>query len=565
VSGLISRAADASCILVSFGEAQQIYTKSSRLKIVGRFLRAVASILLMAGCQQKVESISAVSNDSNQTLRRGLGGEPSSLDPSSAPDTYSSEVLADVYEGLTMESADGTVVPGVAMSWTVDSGGTKYVFHLRPDARWSNGTSVRAQDFVNAWRRVVDPKTASPVADNLLIIRGAEEIIAGKAGLDSLSVFAPKDDLLEVTLTRPAPYFPQLLTHYSTFPVFSESAAKTHDPKTWISNGPYVLSSWIPGGTIQLSKNPSYWDRSRVGIQNVIYLPLSNENAEWLRYRAGELDVTESVPVSALPIIQKERASELHVTPFLGTLYYAFNLHSGPFKNNLALRKALTMAIDRRAILKALQPFGQEPAFGFVPKGTANYQPQPWDWAEEADSVRLAEARALFAKAGYSRPVPLHLKILFNSSPGIKQMAVAVAGMWRDTLGVETDIEDEEYRVFLESRKDFSRWNVVRLAWLADYNDAASFLETFHTGSANDDSGYSNPRFDELTDEASRTADEQRRREILESAERTMLEDYPIVPIYFFSSKRLFQPYVHGATPNSLNRLYSKYLTIEPH
>jgi len=263
------------------------------------------------------------------------------------------------------------------MTWTVDSGGTRYVFHLRPDARWSNGAPVRAQDFVNAWRRVVDPKTASPVADNLRIVRGAEDIIAGKSPADSLAVSAPSDDRLEVTLIRPAPYFPQLLTHYSTFPVYSESAAKSHDAKTWVSNGPYVLSNWVPGGLIQLSKNLSYWDRPHVGIRNIVYVPLSDESAEWLQYRAGALDVTQSVPLAALPIIQKERASELHVAPFLGTLYYAFNLHSGPFKGNLALRKALTMAVDRRAILKALQPFGQEPAFGFVPPRRAPQTPPP--------------------------------------------------------------------------------------------------------------------------------------------------------------------------------------------
>jgi oligopeptide transport system substrate-binding protein len=421
------------------------------------------------------------------------------------------------------------------------------------------------KSFVNAWRRVVDTKQASPVADDLRVILGAQDIIAGRAIPSSLGVSAPRDDVLVVVLTRPAPYFPQLLTHYSTYPVYSKSSARSHDSRTWVSNGPYVLSSWTPGGTLQLLKNQSYWDRDHVGITNVVYVPLPDENVEWLRYRAGELDLTQSVPAGALASIREERPRELHVAPFLGTLYYAFNLRAAPFKNNVELRKALVMAVDRRAILRAIQPFGQQPAFGLVPPGTWNYKPQSWGWAGSPDATRIAEAEQLYGKAGFSRQTPLHLKLLFNSNSGTKQMAIAIAAMWKETLGIETELIDEEYRVFLDSRKDSSRWDVVRLAWVADYNDAGSFLDTFRTGSPNDDSGYDNPRFNALIDEAENTADVQKRREILESAERTMLADYPVIPIYFFSSKRLFKPYVRGETSNPLNRLYSKHLKIEAH
>jgi oligopeptide transport system substrate-binding protein len=498
-------------------------------------------------------------------LRRGLGGEPGTLDPGAAADSFSLEVLGDLYEGLTAESADGTVVPAVAASWSVDPTGTRYEFYIRHDARWSNGAPVRAQDFVNAWRRVVDPKQASPVADNLRVIAGAQDIIAGRAIPSLLRVSAPRDDVLVVVLARPAPYFPELLSHYSTFPVFSESAAKSHESKTWVSNGAYVLTSWTPGGTLQLSKNPSYWDRDHVRITNVVYVPLSDENAEWLRYRAGELDLTQSVPAAALASIRKERPTELHLAPFLGTMYYALNLRTAPFKNDVDLRKALAMAINRRAILATILPFGQKPAFGFVPNGTWNYQPQSWDWADAPDATRIGDAKRLYAKSGYSRQAPLRLKLLFNSNPSIKQIAIATAAMWKETLGIETELIDEEYRVFLDSRQDFSRWDVVRLAWVADYNDAGSFLDTLRSGSTNNDSGYDNPQFNALIDQAERTADTQKRREILESAERTMLADYPVVPIYFYSSKRLFKPYLRGETANPLNRLYSKHLKIEAH
>jgi oligopeptide transport system substrate-binding protein len=527
---------------------------------------ACTAIALGSGCNpQHRQPAQPSSLGDTVTLRRGIGGEPGTLDPGAAADSFSLEVLGDLYEGLTAESPDGTVVPGVAASWTVDATGTRYEFYLRHDARWSNGAPVRAQDFVNAWRRVVDPKQASPVADDLRIIVGAEAIIAGRADLRSLGISAPQDDVLAVLLARPAPYFLQLLTHYSTFPIFSESAAKSHDASTWVSNGAYVLSSWTPGGTLQLSKNPSYWDRNRVQITNVIYVPLPDENAEWLRYRTGELDLTQSVPAAALAAIRKESPGELHIAPFLGTMYYAFNLRAAPFKNNVDLRKALVMAVDRRAILTSILPFGQEPAYGFVPPGTWNYEPQSWNWSDAPDAKRIGEAQQLYAKAGYSQKAPIHLKLLFNSNPNIKQLAIAVAAMWKETLGVETELIDEEYRVFLDTRRDSSRWDVVRLAWVADYNDAGSFLDTFRSDSANDDSGYSNPQFNALVVEAERTADIQKRREILESAERTMLADYPVIPIFFYSSKRLFKPYIRGETPNPLNRLYSKHLMIEAH
>jgi ABC-type oligopeptide transport system substrate-binding subunit len=521
---------------------------------------------LGSGCHAKQgTTVQRSPLDGTQTLRRGLGGEPGSLDPGAAADSYSSEVLGDLYEGLTAETSDGAIVPAVAASWAVDSSGTRYEFHLRHEARWSNGAAVRAKDFVSAWRRVVDPKRASPVADDLRVVSGAQDIIAGHANVSSLGVSAPSDDVLVVVLTRPAAYFPQLLAHYSTFPVYSESAARSHDSSTWVSNGPYVLSSWTPGGTLQLLKNSSYWDRDHVEITNVVYVPLPDENAEWLRYRAGELDLTQSVPAAALTSIHEERPKELHVAPFLGTLYYAFNLRTSLFKNNVALRKALVMAIDRRAILRSIQPFGQEPAFGFVPPGAWNYTPQTWDWGGTPDAVRIAEAKELYAKAGFSRQRSLHLKLLFKSSSSTKQMAIAIAAMWKEILGVETELIDEEYRVFLDSRKDSSRWDIVRLAWIADYNDASSFLDTFRTGSPNDDSGYDNPRFNALLDQAENTADVQKRREMLELAERTMLEDYPVIPIYFFSSKRLFKPYVRGESSNPLNRLYSRHLKIDPH
>ena len=529
---------------------------------------AIGLLSLMAGqgCDSATNpSPDSPHNSKDAVLRRGIGGEPASLDPGEAADIFSFEVIRDLYEGLATERPDGTVVPGAAANWTTDTTGTTYTFKLRADANWSNGMRVRAVDFVEAWRRVVDPRRASPVADTLRSIEGAAAIIAGKLPPSSLGVRAEGDDVLVVKLERPAPFFPQILTHSATFPVYSEDTAKSHNPKNWVSNGPYVLSNWTPGSSITLKRNLSYWDRTNVRIPEVEYVPIPDENAEYRQYRAGQLDVTQSVPSSALNSIRAERPKELFVAPFLATAYYALNLNSPYFAKNLNLRKSLAFAIDRRALEATILPFGQRPAYGFVPPGTWNYESQSWEWQDLPDSERIQEARRLYALAGFTANHPLHLRVLFNSNNSIKQVAIAIASMWKQILGVDTDLMDEEYRVFLDSRRDTSRWEIARLGWTADYNDAGNFLDTLRSRSPNNDARYYRPEYDELLDRAASTVDAADRRQLLQSAEKMMLSDYPILPIYFFSSKRLIKPYITGPTSNPLNRLYSKHLTIIGH
>jgi oligopeptide transport system substrate-binding protein len=532
-------------------------TKASVLGAIGLTLLTV-----LASCDQHADHSTEFSKFG--VLRRGLGGDPASLDPAGATDTFSTQVLQDLYEGLTTESPTGDVLPGVASSWSLDGTGTQYTFQLRPNARWSNGKPVRAQEFVTAWRRVVDPKQGSPVSDDLRLIAGATEIIAGHSPPTALGVFAPNDNVLVVKLVQPAPYFPQLLTHSATFPIYSDASARAHDPSAWISNGPYVLSAWEPATRVALSKNESYWDRTHVHIPRIEYHVTPDQNSQLAGYRAGQIDITDTVPSNAIPSLRSQGAKELVIAPYLATAYYALNLSAPPFASNLKLRKALAMAVDRQRLVTALA-FGQAGAFGFVPPGTWNYDPQPWQWKDLNDADRVAEAKRLYAEAGYSANVPLRLRLLFNTSPAIKQTAIIVAAMWKEELGIDTELIDEEYRVYLESRHDRKRWEVVRLGWIADYNDATNFLNIFREGSANNDSGYANTSFEQLLNEAAHSTDPQVRRGQLELAERVMLGDYPVIPLYFFVSKRLVKPYVIGVQPNPLDRIPSKGLTIIPH
>ena len=518
--------------------------------------------LVVSACDQ--HGTLSTGRDSDVILRRGISGEPSSLDPATATDTFSSQVIQDLYEGLTSESPSGEVVPGVASSWTVDSTGTQYSFNLRPTARWSNGNPVRAQDFVIAWQRVLDPKQGSPFANDLRLIVGAAAIIAGRSSPSSLGVVAVSDNLLVVKLEQPVPYFPELLSHPATFPIFSDSIARTHDPNKWISNGPYVLSGWQIGTRLELTRNTSYWDLPNVHIKRVQYQIAPDQNSQFAAYRAGQIDMTDTVPPNAIPLVRTDYPNEIVIAPILTTAFYALNLMGKPFSGNLKLRKALAMAIDRQRLVDALA-LGQVAAYGFVPPGTWNYELQHWDWNKLGDSDRIAEAKRLYKESGYSLDTPFHLRLLFNSNPAIKQTAIMIAAMWKEELGIETEFIGEEFRVFLESRHDKKKWDVARLAWSADYNDASSLLDGFRMNAPSNDSEYNNPSYDKLLNEASNTANPETRRSLLQTAERILLADYPSIPLYFFVSKRLVKPYVVGVKPNPLNRVATKALTVLPH
>lgn len=515
------------------------------------------------GCSQNASPTTA-KGGSSSVLRRGLLGEPASLDPAGAIDNFSTQVLQDLYEGLTRESQTGEVAPGVASSWTVDPSGKKYTFIIRPNARWSNGKPVRAQDFVAAWQRVLNPKTGSQVSDILRPIAGAAAIIAGQSPVTSLGVIAAGDTELIVNLEHPAPYFPQLLAHSAAFPIYSDSSARTHDPGAWISNGPYVLSAWNPGSSLKLMRNTAYWDTPNVGIREVQYVVAPDQNAQYAAYRAGQLDMTDTIPANAIATLREEHSTELVIAPYLATAYYELNLAEKPFADNQKLRVALAMSIDRQRLVTALG-LGQLAAYGLVPPGTWNYESQQWRWSNLTDSERIAEAQKNYREAGYSKDAPFHLRLLFNSNPVIKRTAIVTAAMWKEVLGIDTELVDEEFRVFLQSRQDRKRWDVVRSAWTADYNDASSFLDVFRKNSLNNNSSFKNPLFDRLLNESSLVSGSDARRGLMQSSERILLDDYAVIPLYFFVSKRLVKPYVLGVAPNPLDRVATKALHILAH
>jgi oligopeptide transport system substrate-binding protein len=482
-------------------------------------------------------------------LRRGNSVEPETLDPHRARGVSAANVLRDLYEGLTTESAAGALEPGVAEGWDTSADGRTWTFRLRPDARWSSGEPLTAQDFVESWRRLRAPGTASPNAQLLASVEDAQAADAAT---------------LQLRLRAPTPQLPALLSHPAAFPVHaSNRGGAAFAPGTLVGNGAYRLAGWVAHAQIALERNAHYRDAANVAIDRIVFYPTESAGAELKRYRAGELEWTDTIPVSQARWIREHLGSELHVMPYLGTYFYGFNLTRPPFKDNPALRRALALAVDRETLVASILGTGETPAYSWVPPGTAGYAPQRPDWAGWPAERRLAEARRLYAEAGYSAAQPLEVELRYNTGDNHKRVALAVAWMWRQALGVRTRLVNEEYKVFLQNRRSRLHTQLFRADWIGDYDDAMTFAGRMRSGSGLDDTGWANARYDALVDEAAAEPDAARRRALLEEAERVLLEDLPVLPLYFYVSKHLVKPWVTGWQPNIMDHHYSRHFRIE--
>jgi oligopeptide transport system substrate-binding protein len=336
-------------------------------------------------------------------------------------------------------------------------------------------------------------------------------------------------------------------------------------PGNLVSNGAYMLDEWVAQSHIRVVRNPYYWDNESTVIDEVWFYALENRVAEISRYRADELDITYTgLPVTQLDWIKENLPEDLVVGPYLGSYYYGFNMTQPPFRDNPELRKALTLAIDRQIITEQIRKAGEVPAFGWVPP-VLNYEGQQMPEAEWTQEEREAEARRLYAAAGYSESNPLEIEIKYNTEDSHRVIAIAIASMWREVLGVETAITNQEWKVFLETRRQKIDTQIYRAGWIGDYNDANTFAAMFLSTSEMNDSGYENPRYDELIYAAAQESDLERRAELLQEAERILLNDLPIIPLYFYSTTRLVKPWVAGLEQNIMNHDYSKHLRILAH
>lgn len=501
-----------------------------------------------------------------QVLHRDNGEEPQTLDPHLAEGVPAGNILRDLFEGLTAEDPEGRIVPGVAMRWNISRDGRTYTFYLRRDASWSNGDPLRAEDFVWSLRRSADPATASNSANMLLPIENAGPVLAGMEPPEALGVEALDEFTLQIRLTDPTPYFLGLLTHSSTYPVHRPSVerhgARFSRPGNLVSNGAFVLTDWVVRSHIELTRNERYWDAESTILERVLVYPLEEQSTALKQFRSGNLHWTFEVPNNQFQWLQENYPAELHVTPWLGSYFFGFNLEREPFIASPQLRKALVLAIDRELITEKVTQFGEAPSFTLIPPGIGEYvspQPEYADWTQEE---RKAEARRLYAAAGYSEADPLRIEIRYNTSENHKKVALAIASLWKQVLGVQATLVNEEWKVFLQNRAQRSLTQVFRAGWIGDYADPYSFLQLFRTGHGQNDYGYSNSLYDSLLEQIAAERIPARRRRLMEEAERVLLEELPIIPVYTYVTKRLVDQHLRGWSHNVMDHHHSKHMFL---
>ena len=526
-----------------------------------RLIALTALLSMVAACGGPDEPAGPVN-----TLQRGLPSDPETLDHHKARSTQSAEVLRDLGEGLTGYSPTGTLVPAAAESWEVSEDGLTYTFHLREELRWSNGEPVSAEHFVAGMRRLTDPATAAFYAEMLVDLENAAGIVSGDIPVSKLGVEAPDERTLVMRLERPTPYLLSLMTHPSTFPIHPGSLEEHGDafarPGNLVSNGAYRLDAWIPGSLVSLKRNEHYWNNAGTAIDAVNYHVIVQDASELNRYRAGELHTTGTVPADSFAQVREQYGDELRVAPYLGVYYYGFNLTKPPFKDNPVLREALSMAIDREQLAKNVMGRGEQPAYSWVPPGVDNYEPSKLSFAALSKNERERLARVRYKEAGYGEDKPLTIEIRYNTSETHKRVALAVQSMWREVLGVEATLVNEEFRVLLANMRAAEVTQVFRSSWTGDYNDAHTFLSVLQGGAPSNMPRYASEDFDGLMERAATQTDLARRRLYLEEAERVMLSDHPVIPLYVFVSKHLVRPEVGGWGDNVLDYHYSQHLSL---
>jgi len=532
------------------------------IAVIGAALLA-AALAFIAAREVIHGRISSASSTRPIVFRRGNGPEPESLDPHRARSESALTILRDLYEGLTAIGADGVPVLAAADRIDISSDGRTYRFHIRRDARWSNGEAVIAEDFAAAWRRLVDPHTGAQYADILSPIRGASAIMRGIAAPATLGVYADGAQILVAELTHPTPYFLNILAHPATFPINRVSLA-AHGrgfakPGVMVSNGAFILQRWDFGSHLVAARNPLYWNDKATQLDGVEYYSFADAAMEMNAFRTGQLDATATIPAAQAAWIKGHFGSALHVAPQLAVYYLGLNLRSPLFAKSPRLRQALSLAIDRERLVLSITGGGETPAYTFVPPQVHGYTPPTPPYAAWPMPQRIARARQLLREAGMERNPPA-IELRYNSGELHNRIAIAVTRMWKDALGIEATLRAEEFKVLLQ---DIDRGDVTvfRASWIGDYDDALSFLQVLRAGSGINLPRYANGAYDDMLERAQINDDVERRRVLLQNAEALMLSDQPVIPLYFYVSKHLVEAHIRGWRDNAMNVVYSKNLS----
>ncbi len=502
-------------------------------------------------------------------IRAGNGAEVQDLDPHAVSGVAEHRVLSALFEGLAgIDPATLEPVPGVAERWEISPDGLLYTFHLRPNARWSDGSPVTAEDFVYGWRRILSPAMASEYAYMLHCLRGARAFNLGETDdFSAVGARAVDPATLEVALANPTPYFLRMQVHFAWYPVpraavekfgaMDERGTAWTRPGNLVGNGPFMLADWQPNDVLRVRRNPHYWNAAAVRPDGIEYFPMDNQQTEERAFRAGLLHLTATVPMHKIPIYRREHPELLHTAPYLGVYFYRFNVTRPPF-TDVRVRRALAMALDRGEIAGNVMKAGEPPAARFVPPELAGYE----------TGVRVpfdpARARELLAEAGFPGGKGLPpVEILYNTSDAHRTIAEAVQRMWRENLGVDARLLNQDWKVYLTALNTLD-YSVARSSWIADVADPVNFLECFLTGAGNNRTGWSSPAFDELIRASYAEADPARRRDLLRQADELLLGECPIAPVYFYTWVFLQARELRGLVTNPLGYIRWQDLWLEP-
>ncbi len=527
------------------------------------------TLIFLIGCSENISPVD--SGLEQQIYHHGNGSEPQGIDPHIVTGVPEHHILISLCEGLTIPNPNPTgsdgYIPGTAESWTISDDGKEYIFKLNKNAKWSNGDPVTADDFVWSWKRILTASLGSQYPDMLYYLVGAYEYHNGEIdNFDEVGVKALDSHTLKVNLKNPTPFFIGLLSHYSTWPVHKETVLKHGDiddrngewtrPGNFVCNGPFQLKTWELNNKIVVEKNPHYYDASMVRLNEIHYYPVSNVMTEDRMFRAGQLHLTSSMPTQKCPIYIEEKNPNLKIDPYMGTYFYRINTENETL-SDVRVRKALAYSIDRQLLVDKVTQCGQIPAYSFTPPGSNGYQPSteiPYD---------PVLAKQLLAEAGYSSDNPFpKLEILFNTNEGHRKVALAIQQMWQNELGIEVELVNQDWKVYL-SREMVGDFQISRAGWIGDYEDPNTFLDLMRPNRGNNKTGWENMDFDALVEEANTINDQDKRYELLNEAEKILIDNMPIIPLYTYVRVYQLSPDVKGFNPHILDHHHPKFIYLE--
>ena len=509
-----------------------------------------------AGCKRRETAVQIGNRE--QILQLGNLTEPTDLDPQIISSAQDFNIVLSLLEGLTTpDPQDLHPTPGAAQSWDISPDRTVYTFHLRPNARWSDGSPVTANDFIYSYRRMLSPGLGAEYSYMLYVVRNAEAFNTGKiTDFDQVGFKVPDPFTLEVTLNYPTPYFLSLVGHNSWFPVqkgtiekygkMDERGTPWTRPGHYVGNGPFVLKEWLTNQVIRVEKSPTYWDAANVKLHGINFYSIESPDTEERAFRAGELHITATIPIDKVDPYKREHPELLHLEPFLATYFYRLNVTKPPL-NDIRVRRALAMSIDREHLVRDVTRSGQLPALTLVPPGTGGYQP------DKKIVEDIPAAQQLLADAGYPNGANFpSLEIKFNTNEGHRRIAEAIQEMWRTNLHINVTLFNEEAKV-LEAAMREKDYQIARYAWNGDYNDPNTFLSLMTTMGGNNQTGWGYPEYDHLIDEAAQAANPEERMKVFQQAEAILVDQVPIIPMYFYTRGNLRLTNVMGWYGNLLD------------